>query len=103
MYQDPLFGMQVVRHAHPFLLSFSDLRVIHDMYEKFRRYQNYSLLPGTKDYGEYQRIITTGNIVDDILHDVKNSANKTISAIFQRTFGLNGENLIWDVLEVRYS
>ncbi|XP_074027669.1 uncharacterized protein [Leptinotarsa decemlineata] len=101
MPQDLLYGMDVSRQAKQFLVLFSDLRIISDMYDKFRRYQSTNLVSERRDYTEYKREITTSDIVEDILYDSKNNVNKTVRNIFEQIFGGRNEgNLFWEMFEI---
>ncbi|XP_072395988.1 uncharacterized protein [Diabrotica undecimpunctata] len=85
--QDILYGMQVLRKSEYFLLFFSDIRVIYDLYDKFRRSQKEFLAPDKEDekvdelVEEYQKKISLLALVHDILSDEKNNVNTTILSI----------------------
>ncbi|KAG5894131.1 hypothetical protein JTB14_004069 [Gonioctena quinquepunctata] len=100
MPQDLLNGMDVPRQAKEFLTLYSDLRIINDMYDKFRRFQTINVLPSKQDYSEYKREMTTSDIVDDILHDIKINVNKTITSIYEQMFGRDTENIIWELFDI---
>ncbi|XP_028134328.2 uncharacterized protein LOC114329429 isoform X1 [Diabrotica virgifera virgifera] len=85
--QEILYGMELPRKSQYFLLFFSDIRVIYDLYDKSRRYQEEFLFPDTEDdkgadeVDEYQKKINLLALVHDILYDEKNNVNKTILSI----------------------
>ncbi|CAG9863090.1 unnamed protein product [Phyllotreta striolata] len=97
MPQDILYGMDEIRKSEYFLLIFSDVRVISDLYEKFRRYQKDLLSTTKNDYSLYRQMGETSHIVEDILNDPKNNVNKTVLDIYNRVF--NGSSLIGDLYE----
>lgn len=99
MPQDILHGMEVVREAKQFLFLYSDLRIIYDLYEKFRSYQ-LSSLTLTKEFDPRRKQITTSDLVDDILHDQKNNVNATLARIFDKLFRGNRHSVIWEIFEV---
>ncbi|CAH1108484.1 unnamed protein product [Psylliodes chrysocephalus] len=88
--QDILYGIKAPRQAEQFVLLYSDIRIIHDLYDKFIRYQLEALTLAKSDYSEYRRELKTEDIVDDILDDAKNNVNKTISRVFEEFSGFGG-------------
>lgn len=100
MPQDILHGMQVIQETKKFAFLYSDLRVIDDLYEKFRRYQITTLKPN-KDFNNNNRQITISDMIDDILYDEQNNVNATLLRISNTLFGSNTNNMIWQLFEVR--
>ncbi|KAJ8969368.1 hypothetical protein NQ314_001800 [Rhamnusium bicolor] len=100
MPQDILHGLEVVRETQPFLFLFSDLRVIDDMYDKFRRYQKSSL--NKNKYGEsrYNQELMISHITNDVLYDPKININKTVTNIFKQIFSSNSENMILKLFDI---
>ncbi|XP_018572021.1 uncharacterized protein LOC108911536 isoform X2 [Anoplophora glabripennis] len=103
MPQDILYGMEVIRQAPQFLFLYSDFRVVHDMYDKFRRFLNISSSADNNNLSEIDESETKMSfIIDEVLHDPKNNMNKTITNIFKQTFqdSENGYliNSIFDII-----
>nr|CAI5864836.1 unnamed protein product [Callosobruchus analis] len=95
--QEILYGLQVPKKTDPFLIFFSDVRIIHDAYEKFRRYQEQYLLPSRKDYQDERKQISVNNMIHHILYDEKNNINKTIQSAFDQLYG--STSMLGEILE----
>ncbi|KAJ8915969.1 hypothetical protein NQ315_016646 [Exocentrus adspersus] len=102
MPQDFLYGMEVIRHAPPFLFLFSDLRVINDMYDKFRTFLNTSLAQNNSVLSVVDERETRMNyIISDILDDANNNVHKIIANIFKLVFTRDeNENLMSSVFDI---
>ncbi|CAG9812538.1 unnamed protein product [Phaedon cochleariae] len=99
MPQGLLHGLRVARQADTFLLLYSDLKTIDDMYHKFRKYLSKNMMPTNKeDYNEYRREISTTDMIDDILYDV-NNVNKTTRQIVGHVF-TDQPDLLWKILDI---
>nr|CAI5830981.1 unnamed protein product [Callosobruchus analis] len=96
--QEILYGLQVPKKTDPFLIFFSDVRIIHDAYEKFRRYQEQYLLPSRKDYQDERKQISVNNMIHHILYDEKNNINKTIQSAFDQLYG--STSMLGEILEM---
>lgn len=94
MPQEILYGLEVVREAKEFLFLYSDLRVVLDLYDKFRRYQLTNLIP-TKDFATHRKQISTY-----ILHYERNNVNVTLNKIFNKLFGSNRDRMIMELFDV---
>lgn len=99
MPQEILYGLEVVSEAKGFLFLYSDLRVIQDLYDKFRRYQLTNLITN-KDFPGYRRKISTSVMVDDILYDEKNNVNTTLTKIFDDILKSKKDHVIVDLFDV---
>ncbi|XP_057660741.1 uncharacterized protein LOC130896576 [Diorhabda carinulata] len=96
--QDILYGMTVQKKSELFLLFFSDVRVIQDLYEKFHRYQIHLLSPTKKDYSDYGKDISISSLVNDILHDPKNNVNQISLQINNQSLNLIGK-MIYEMVD----
>lgn len=94
--------MEVVRQAPQFLFLYSDFRVVHDMYDKFRRFLETSISVDNNNLSEVDETETKMSfIIDEVLHDPKNNMNKTIANIFKQAFqNSENENLINSLFNV---
>lgn len=104
MPQDILHGMQVVQDQKGFFRLYSDLKIIYDLYEKFRLYQVHSLTSTKSDSLPNTRQISTYDMVDDILHDEINNVNLTLVNMFTRLYSSESkENIMWELYQVSVS